>query len=201
MFSFIKGNVVAKEGGIVILESNKIGYEILLPTKVFEELPDIGGEICLYVKLILRENEVFFVGFLKEDEKKIFDLLLTVNGVGVKQALKILSELSVNQIREAIITQNNKIFANVKGIGDKIASRIILELVDKIKRVELDVKSSNLNEIEKKKSEVLMALKFLGYSDFESRKAVDEFIKEEELKKMPIEDIIKKILGIMSKSL
>ncbi len=200
MFSFLTGKIVSKEENLLVLDCNGIGYEILIPTKVFNSLPEIGNELKIYVKFILRENEAYFVGFLTQDEKKIFDLLLTVNGLGVKQSLKILSELSIDDIRKAIIMENEKTFSDVKGIGAKIASRIVLELSDKIKKLELTEKTEPENEFDKKRLEVLMALKVLGYSEFEARRAIESLFENKELvKNTTVENIIKKILSSMIK--
>ncbi|MGC8764947.1 MAG: Holliday junction branch migration protein RuvA [Brevinematia bacterium] len=198
MFSFIKGRIAGKEEGRVIVECNGIGYEILLSLKTFEALPESGEEVNLFLKFIIKENEVSLVGFLTPEEKKIFELLISVNGVGLKQSLRILSELSVNDIRKAIISQNEKAFAGVKGIGSKLASRIILELGDKIKKVEPLEDAGQLSEVEKKKMEVLMALRVLGYSDFEAKKTIENvFSDKDNINNMGVEEIIKRVLALM----
>ncbi|MCX7820850.1 MAG: Holliday junction branch migration protein RuvA [Brevinematales bacterium] len=198
MFNFLSGKIVSKEENLLVLECNGVGYEILIPTRVFNSLPEIGSELKIYVKFILRENEAYFVGFRSQDEKKVFDLLLTVNGLGIKQSLRILSELSVDDIRKAIVMENERIFSSVKGIGSKLASRIVLELSDKIKKLELSDKIETVNEFDRKKLEVLMALKVLGYSEFEAKKAIDNLFSDKEfVNNTNVENIIKKILSTM----
>ncbi len=198
MLNFIKGYIVGKDEGVLVVECNGIGYEILVPTRLFSDLPDIGKEVKLFVKFILKESEAILVGFLKEDERRVFDLLTSVSGVGVKQSLRILSELSVNDIRQAIVLQNEKAFASVKGIGSKLASRIVLELGDKIKKIEVEGATGVIESLDKKKLEVLMALRVLGYSDFEAKKAIEGvFADKEVLKDMDVEGIIKRVLTSM----
>ncbi len=200
MFSFLSGILVSKDENLLVIDCNGIGYEILIPTRVFNSLPEIGSKVKIFVKFILREDEVYFVGFLTQDEKKVFELLLTVNGLGVKQSLRILSELSVDDIRKAIVMENEKIFSSVKGIGTKLASRIVLELSDKIKKLELSERIEVVNEFDKKKMEVLMALKVLGYSEFEAKKAIENVFEDKDfINNTSVENIIKKILSTLVK--
>ncbi len=200
MFSFLTGKIFAIDENSITLECNGIGYEILVPSRILNNLSETTEEVRLFVKLIVRENEVYFVGFLTQDEKKVFELLLTVNGLGVKQSLKILSELPIDEIRKAIVTKNEKIFSNVKGIGSKTASRIVLELYDKIRQLELSEKYENIDGVEKKRLEVLMALRVLGYSDFEAKKAIDIIFSDKNyVVNNSVENIIKKLLSNMIK--
>lgn len=197
MLSFIKGRVVEKEEEKVILECNGIGYEIYVPERILRELPE-KEEILLFVKLILRENEVSLVGFSSNDEKRLFELLLTVNGVGTKQATKILSELTTAEIRRAIIEENETLFSSIKGLGSKLASRIILELKDKIRKVQLEKEDGVRDNTEKKKMDVILTLKVLGYSESESKKAIQS-ISNEEYATLSVEELIKKALSTLVK--
>jgi|YelNatPaOPRAMG01_1025707.scaffolds.fasta_scaffold04406_7 Holliday junction DNA helicase RuvA len=199
MLSFIKGRIVSREDNSVVIESNGIGYEVIMPASSLNKLPEVDEEVKIFVRLIPKEEELFLIGFLSEDEKKIFELLQTVSGVGVKQALKILSELDVNDIRVAIIEGNEKIFSSVKGLGSKLSLRIILELKDKIRKLQFEETQKIHENGNKKKMDTLLALKVLGYSETEAKRCVDTLFEDENLRNLELEEIIKKALSLLSK--
>jgi Holliday junction DNA helicase RuvA len=199
MLSFIKGRIVSREDNSVVIESNGIGYEVIMPASSLNKLPEVDEEVKIFVRLIPKEEELFLIGFLSEDEKKVFELLQTVSGVGVKQALKILSELDVNDIRVAIIEGNEKIFSSVKGLGSKLSLRIILELKDKIRKLQFEETQKIHENGNKKKMDTLLALKVLGYSETEAKRCVDTLFEDENLRNLELEEIIKKALSLLSK--
>jgi len=199
MLSFIKGRIVSREDNSVVIESNGIGYEVIMPASSLNKLAEVDEEVKIFVRLIPKEEELFLIGFLSEDEKKIFELLQTVSGVGVKQALKILSELDVNDIRVAIIEGNEKIFSSVKGLGSKLSLRIILELKDKIRKLQFEETQKIHENGNKKKMDTLLALKVLGYSETEAKRCVDTLFEDENLRNLELEEIIKKALSLLSK--
>lgn len=200
MYYSITGSLILKEDNLAVIEAAGVAYELLVSAAIIDRLPAVGQTVTLFSKLIVRENEMFLVGFLSPDERKLFDSLMTVSGIGPKQALKVLSEMSVSDVRNAIISGNESMLSRVKGIGPKTASRIILELKDKIRKLQLSESAPAPGGQEKKKFEILLAMRVLGYSDQESRRVIDSvFSHNESVKDKEVEDIIKIILSSMAR--
>lgn len=196
MYEYIKG----KYGGInkdyIVVENNGIGYKIYTSGTSIAKMPDINEEIKLYLEQIVRDDFIGLYGFLTEDEREMFNLLLTINGVGAKAALSLLSISNINTLKLAILSGDYKLLTKAPGIGKKIAQRIILELKDKISKMEENLitgeesiinESSNVGE--KNFNEALGALISLGFSEKEAKGA----LKNVDLNSS-IEDIIKKSL-------
>lgn len=180
MISFIKGELDSiYEDGIVI-ENGGIGYDIKVPLSVMNELPSIGEEVKLYTYLYVREDILCLYGFLSRDDLQVFKLLITVNGIGPKGALGILSTISPDDLRFAVLADDAKAIAKAPGIGAKTASKLILELKDKLKledafeqklsktATDSSTGASDVNA----KNEAIQALVSLGYSNTEALKAV-----------------------------
>ncbi len=197
MYYSISGRLVYKDDDTAVIETGGVGYEISVPRSVSRKLPEPGGSTTLYTEMIVRENEIYLVGFSALEDRRLFESLLTVSGIGPRHGLKILSELSSNEIRNAIITGRETELSKVRGIGNKTASRIILELRDKIKKLQAGEGVIAVSSLEKKKTEVLMALRVLGYTDYESRRALETAFDDPAISNLEVEDIIKNILSNM----
>ncbi|SHL94607.1 Holliday junction DNA helicase subunit RuvA [Anaerosporobacter mobilis DSM 15930] len=180
MISFIKGELDSiYEDGIVI-ENGGIGYDIKVPLSVMNELPSTGEEVKIYTYLYVREDILCLYGFLSRDDLQVFKLLITVNGIGPKGALGILSTISPDDLRFAVLADDAKAIAKAPGIGAKTASKLILELKDKLKledafeqklsKVSMDSPSA-VSETNAK-NEAIQALVALGYTNTEALKAV-----------------------------
>lgn len=162
----------------IIIENNGIGYRIFTSGSTIAKIPKIDEQILLFLEQIVREDFIGLYGFLTREELSMFKLLLTINGVGAKAALSLLSISSVEKLKYAIISEDEKTIVKAPGIGKKTAQRIILELKDKIKPGELLEQSSDddqeklLNEgTAKEAKEALMAL---GYSEKEAVRALNQ---------------------------
>jgi holliday junction DNA helicase RuvA len=196
MYYSITGKLAAKDESLGVLETGGIAYEILISHSASQNLPLTGTTVTLFTKMIVREDDTFLVGFPSVEDKKLFETLLTVSGIGPKQGLKILSDLSANEIRNAIITGDESTLSHVKGVGLKTASRIILELKDKIRKLQLTDNISPVSPLDRKKMEILLAMRVLGYNDLESKRMIDgAFSSSEDVKNKEVEDIIKLILS------
>ncbi|MBS5933049.1 MAG: Holliday junction branch migration protein RuvA [Clostridiales bacterium] len=180
MISFIKGELDSiYEDGIVI-ENGGIGYDIKVPLSVMNELPSTGEEVKIYTYLYVREDILCLYGFLSRDDLQVFKLLITVNGIGPKGALGILSTISPDDLRFAVLADDAKAIAKAPGIGAKTASKLILELKDKLKledafeqklsKVSMDSPSATSET--NAKNEAIQALVALGYTNTEALKAV-----------------------------
>lgn len=192
MYDYIKGKIEEINPADLILECGGIGYSINISLQTYETLQ--GKESAkIYVFHYIREDEESFFGFATKDERELFKLLISVNGVGVGSARMMLSSLSDEEIRNAIIGENVARIKSVKGIGLKTAQRIILDLKDKIVKgggtaATLPTMTTNNANVE----EATIALTMLGFSKVNINKVIPDIIKKNPEAK--VEDIIKEAL-------
>lgn len=198
MYAFIKGTFVENEDDNVVVEANGIGYNIKMPSSAFNMLPPKGSEIKVYTYTSVREDAIWLYGFLTRDDLKLFKLLITVSGIGPKGALGVLSGLSSENIRFAIISGDSKALSKCPGIGAKSAQRIILELKDKIAGAEVEAaltEGSAVTSMPKgNMNDAIEALTALGYSRTEASHVVSISGTED----MSVEDILKAALKHIS---
>lgn len=176
----------------VIVENNDIGYKIFTSGNTLYETPEKDKEIKLYIQQILRDDSINLYGFYTEEERDMFNLLMTISGVGAKSSLSLLSITSINKLKYSIVTEDTKLLSKAPGIGKKTAERIILELKDKFKNDDIisDIDDlENINNLQMHYGEALAALLSLGYSQKEAEKALKNVDKENSL-----EDVIKACL-------
>jgi holliday junction DNA helicase RuvA len=173
MFDFINGGVVHKTPTAIVIEANGIGYKIHIPLSTFERIQD-KAKAKIFTKLIVNKDfEVKIYGFSSLEERGLFDLLLSVNGVGPNMALTILSASTVGQFKKFVVENDSKALQRIKGVGKKTAERIILELRETIVRiVPEEVSSAEAQELATI-SDAIMALISLGYARLAAEKAVN----------------------------
>lgn len=201
MIGYLKGEIAEVKESYVVLEVGNIGYEVYLPTSAIMELPSKGSTVKLYTYLHVREDAIGLFGFLTKDDLEMFKLLITVNGIGPKGALGILSAISADEIRFAVLAEDAKAIAKAPGIGNKTAGKMILELKDKFKLETAFEKRFN-NQLDKKEAsgifgkreEAIQALTVLGYSGSEALKIVNQVDINED---MTSEEILKQCLKKM----
>ena len=174
MFDYIIGTYKEIKKDCIVIENNKIGYKIYTSGSTIAHMPPIGEEVMINLVQIVREDFIGLYGFLTDEELDMFNLLITINGVGAKAALSLLSISSVTNLKYAILTGDEKHITRAPGIGKKTAQRVILELKDKFKNDEvLDsgtgmTADSGMDDTHiAKVSEVTGALMALGYSEKE----------------------------------
>lgn len=187
MYEYIKGIFIGFTKDYVIIENNGIGYKIFTSGSTISNLPSVGEEITLYLQQIVREDFIGLYGFLTKEEIAMFNLLLTINGVGAKATLSLMSICNVTNLQYAILSGEETILTKAPGIGKKIAQRIILELKDKIKLEEVVSKNNSAttaNNNEDNTSEVFGALIALGYSEKEAEKALSNIDKSKSIEEM-----------------
>ncbi|SHI64804.1 Holliday junction DNA helicase subunit RuvA [Clostridium amylolyticum] len=192
MYDYIKGIYMGMHKEYVVVENNGIGYKISVSGSTISELPKKEEEVLLYIEQMVREDFIGLYGFFSKEEREMFNLLLTINGVGAKAALSLLSISSVHNLKYAILIGDEKTLTRAPGVGKKIAQRIILELKDKLKGQEVaGIIANNAEDISKDNniSEALQALLALGYTEREANKALEKVNKAE-----TIENIIKEAL-------
>ena len=177
MIHFIEGQIETLEQNRAIINVNGIGYEVFISLYTFEKLKK-KSSCRLLTYFLVKEDAQQLFGFYDRDEKEVFSLLITVSGIGASTAQVILSSMSTNEIKNAILSGNTLKFSAVKGIGSKTAQRLILELKDKMLKVSLSEESIFPSEDNKFKDEALSALLTLGFNKNNAEKAINEILKE-----------------------
>ena len=205
MIAYIKGEVAWIEEERIVLESGNIGYNIMMPASSFDTQDLVGKEVKIYTHLNVREDAMQLYGFLNLDELKTFRLMLGVNGIGPKAALGILSGLTTDELRFAVLSDDVKTISKAPGIGKKTAQKLILELKDKIDLEEVfETKQEHVRETEGKmeskeenaaKKDAVDALTALGYSSTEALRAVRQTGVTQD---MDVETILKLALKNMN---
>lgn len=194
MIGFVNGEIEDIYEDRVLLDCGFMGYNIFVPGNTLGQLT-VGEEIKLYTYLSVREDAMQLFGFASKDELKIFKLLITVNGIGPKGALAILTIMSPNELRYAVATDDSKQISKAQGVGAKTAQKVIIELKDKldIDSIDVDAGISSMENVAgsvnmQNADDAVEVLVTLGYSASAAKKAVnDSHITED----MSTEDIIK----------
>ena len=201
MYSYIKGELAEKNIDNIVIETGGIGYCIYIPSQSFDYLPDEGEEIKVYTYLYIREDAMILYGFFSKDDLEIFKMLITVSGIGPKGGLAILSTLSADDLRFAILSGDSKAISKAPGVGSKTAQRVILDLKDKLsledafeKKLANQAAGPAPSISSAVKNDAVMALNALGYSSTESLKAVS---KVEITDDMDVEEVLKLALKNM----
>ena len=207
MFEYICGKLSVKKIDYVALDINGLAYKIYISLKTFEKMSNIESTEKLYIHTNVKEDDISLYGFKTQNERELFKALISVNGVGPKLAIAILSTFNTKEIVDIILENESKIFIKVPGLGIKKAQKIILDLKDKVKKLEfseiINENSNTLNGNNTSSSEILLmkedlklALESLGYADTD----VSKWIKNDELIKIKnISEAIKIILKRIQK--
>jgi len=200
MISYIKGKLIEVIGDTIVVENNGIGFNIKVPATVISKFSSVGETVKVYTYLQIREDAHSLFGFLTRDDLNIFKMLLNVNGIGPKGALAILSTISPNDLRFAVISGDAKLISSAPGIGNKTAQKLILELKDKISLEDTFEKALTPDQTahvdNSARNEAIEALCALGYGSAEAVRAVRdvenieskdaEVILKEALKKLAL---------------
>lgn len=193
MFEYMIGEVVEKKKDYIVLLVNNIAYKVFTSKETMES--DIyDGEVKIYMNLVVREDDMSLFGFANRYELDFFNLITTVNGVGPKTAIGILSEQRVSDLQKAIVANDEKALMKAPGIGKKTAQRIILELKDKVSNGSEFEDVASITSASSNLSEAIEAMTSLGYNKYEITsiaKGLDE--------NMRVEDLIKELLKKLSK--
>ena len=207
MFEYISGKLSVKKIDYVALDINGLAYKIYISLKTFEKISNVGNTEKLYIHTNVKEVDISLYGFKTQNERELFRALISVNGVGPKLAITILSTFNTKEIIEIVTENESKIFIRVPGLGIKKAQKIILDLKDKMKKLELsEIENESTNTLNENnmsnskfllmKEDLKLALESLGYVDTD----ISKWIKNDELIKLKnISEAIKIILKRMQK--
>ena len=199
MYAYIKGKIVEKSNNYVIIENNGIGYRIFMSATAIDKIQEESDDIKIDTYYQVREDNISLYGFLQKEELRMFELLLSVSGVGAKSAIAMLSSILPSEFAMAIIQNDTSKLTKIQGVGAKTAARIVLELKDKLKTEEAISKvDENVQKAIKNDEEIeeaIQALQILGYNKKEIEKALEKL----ELAGLSTQDIIKKALVLLGR--
>ena len=201
MYSYLKGELVEILDDTIVVEVNNVGYNVHMPASMIDNFTGTGQKIKIYTYLHVKEELMELYGFLTRDDLNVFKLLLGVSGIGPKGALAILTVMTPDDLRFAVLGEDAKAIAKAPGIGSKTAQRLILELKDKLKledvfeRKAASAEAGQGDALSGVKSEAVQALAALGYSSSEALKAVNgvELIPD-----ITVEEVLKAALKQMA---
>lgn len=196
MITFIRGKLVEKNPAYVILDTaGGVGYLIHISLNTYAKITGEDSEVRLLTHFVVKEDSQALYGFFDETERSLFRLLITVNGIGPNTAIIILSALSPSELVDAVASDNIKLIKSVKGIGDKTAQRLVIDLKDKVGKLQISqdkISYSNNNN----KNEALTALVSLGFNKNQVEIVLNKIFKAEG-NDLSIEDLIKKALKLL----
>ena len=177
MIAHLRGKLIHKQPGQAIVEAGGVGYDVVISVPTFTALPAINHEAALHIHTQVREDQIALFGFLERDEKRLFERLITVTGVGPKLAITLLSGLSADRTVAAIRAQDHASLTRIPGVGKKLAERLVLELKDKLDDlatapIPTQVKGAAVED-------VLSALTNLGYQRLAAEKSIQHSIEKE----------------------
>ena len=198
MFAYVKGSLEEKMSHFIVVETMGIGYKIFMSKTAIGRVGEIGSTVKIYTHYHVREDEISLYGFLSNEELNMFELLISVSGVGEKSAIAMLSNISPSDFAVSIIQNDITKLTKVPGIGKKTAQRIVLELKDKLKAEQEIAKTEESNipiKIDETMDEAISALQILGYNRKEIEKAFEKF----DYQAMSIEDVIRNGLKYLAK--
>ncbi len=191
MIFYLRGIVQELTPTYTVLEVNGVGYYVGISLQTSQKL-NLGKEYLLYTQQIIREDAHLLFGFFDKEEKEMFNLLISVNGVGAVSAMIVLSSLELSEISQAILSGNSGVLQKVKGIGAKTAERIIIDLRDKVGKFEGGSHEKTALVDNRVKEEALSALEVLGISRKMSEKIADKILKSST--EISVENLVKQVL-------
>ena len=200
MIAFVSGILEMKLNGYILIDVGGIGYKVFMSEAAIEAVGELGEKIKVYTHHHVREDDISLYGFLTMEELNMFELLISVSGVGAKSALSILANVEPSNFALAVISNDTSKLVKIPGVGAKTAARIVLELKDKLKNQDL---VDNKKEIVKKNTideeelnEAISALQVLGYN----RKDIEKVFEKLDISGLKLEEIIKLGLKHLSRN-
>ena len=192
MIGFLSGKIISSKPTQILLDVNGVGYLVNISINTFEQIT--GKETAsLFIYTSVKEDSISLFGFFSEAEKEMFELLISINGIGPKLALSILSGIRVDELKPAIQSANISRIVAIPGIGRKTAERLVLELKSKVDQVKTEGKEISFSV----KNEAIAALTTLGYNSKLAEKIVRDIFNSDPA--VTLEELIKKSLGDLNK--
>ena len=207
MLAYIKGELAIKSQGYIVIDVGGLGYKVFMSELAIQSVGNIGEQVKVHTYYRVTEDDISIFGFNTAEELRLFELLISVSGIGAKTAITMLGCIEPSQFAISVISGDVNTLKKIPGVGPKSAQRIILELKDKLKKeqqiAELSVAAGSINSEEKNKvrqvivndeklEEAISALQVLGYQ----RKDIDKVIEKIDVQNLGLEDIIKQALKL-----
>lgn len=177
MIAHLRGKLIHKEPGQAVVEAAGVGYDVAISVPTFTALPAVGAETALHIHTQVSEDQIALFGFLEREEKRLFERLITVSGVGPKLAIKMLSGLSPERTVQAIRGQDHAQLTRIPGVGKKLAERLVVELQDKLE--DFAVAPAAAAVAGAAVDDVLSALVNLGYQRAAAEKAIEQAVAKD----------------------
>jgi Holliday junction DNA helicase RuvA len=187
MIAYLDGFLIEKKEDFIVVDVNGIGYQVFIPTYIFSKLPQNGEELKLFIYHHIREDEQTLYGFLSNKEKEFFELLVSVSGIGPKKGLKLISQSSFDRFVKAIKNDDTNYLSSLKGVGKKTSKKLIFELKDKVKEIEVEIIGDTKQNT--KANEAIEALVGLGFSPPIVRDIISSTVSNN--KKLTTQELIK----------
>lgn len=188
MIATLRGRIVGHTKQSIVLDVNGVGFQVMVSASDMERFGEIGREATLFTHLQVREDGLTLYGFSDEEARELFELLLTVSGIGPKVAMALLSAFSPEELQKALVQEDIGALSRVPGVGPKTARNLVFHLRDKIQAAPVGPSLAALAEAD---AEVISALTSLGYSVVEAQRAVQSLPREE----LPLEERIRLALS------
>ena len=205
MIAYVKGELAQKQIGYVVIDVGGLGYKVFMSEPSIDEIGNIGDTVKVHTYYRVSEDDISLFGFNTQEELRMFELLISVSGIGAKTAIAMLACIEPSQFAIAVISDDIDTLKKIPGVGPKSAQRIVLELKDKMKKEQQIAELTNASLEQKSKvkkiivadskvQEATDALQVLGYT----KKDVEKALEQLELADLSVEDIIKKALRELS---
>ena len=195
MIAYLRGTLLEKNPGQVIVDVHGVGYEVTIPVSAYSSLPEKGAELRLHIHTHVREDALSLFGFMDRNEKRLFERLITVSGVGPKLAVTILSGLDPERTVAAIRGQDHATLTLIPGVGKKLAERLVVELKEKLE--DLAVATPARQPAGPAADDVLSALVNLGYQRPAAQKAIEKAIEKEKAACENFDDLFRAALKLI----
>ncbi len=191
MISYIKGTLAEKNEGQIVVECSGMGYCIAISDKSYETLPVVGEDVKVYTYLVVREDGISLIGFSTQQERGMFEKLITISGVGPKLALTILSGMTTTDLVLAILREDTKVISKIKGLGKKTSERIVLELKDKLMGLDDATPATIQDNLPTRAiEEAIATMMSLGLNKHDATNLINEVAQENDT----VEDLVSKAL-------
>lgn len=195
MISYVRGKLVKKTPTYVVVETNGVGFKLRIPLSSFKTLGEIGEEIRVLAHLHAREDALQLFGFASEEERDLFQLLISVAGIGPRSAQGILSGISVEEFKRAVINQDVAALVSAPGVGKKTAERLVLELREKIGEKKKGGAAVPPFQTTPTAEEAIQAMMSLGYKRSRAQEVIQRVIREDI--SLPVEEVVRRALRQM----
>jgi Holliday junction DNA helicase RuvA len=195
MIAHLRGKLIHKEPGQAIVEAAGVGYDVAISVPTFTALPSVGAEAALHIHTQVSEDQIALFGFLEREEKRLFERLITVSGVGPKLAIKMLSGLNPERTVQAIRGQDHAQLTRIPGVGKKLAERLVVELKDKLD--DFAVAPALASVAGPAVDDVLSALVNLGYQRPAAEKAIEQAIAKDKALNADFDGLFRSALKVI----